>query len=94
LEPPQQPTALLCTLANLRSTRSQTAHGHGRIYDDSDALLRPAAVAAGGNGPIYGGATGGVIQGQHDAQIHLPALQKRGGGGGNAHGAIHIRKLQ
>jgi hypothetical protein len=55
LEPPQQPTALLRTLANLKSTQAKSAHGH--IYDDKDVLLQdPAAAAASaaaaGDGPI------------------------------------------
>jgi hypothetical protein len=68
-----QPTALLRTLANLKSTRSQTAHG--RIYNDSDVLLQEpaaaaAAAAARGNGPIYG--AGGAFQGHRNPHVHLP----------------------
>jgi hypothetical protein len=81
MEPPQQPTALLHTLANLKSTRARNAHGH--IYEDNDVVLQDqpaaaaaAAAAAAGNGPIQGQA----FQGQHvqlsAVQISLPALQK------------------
>jgi hypothetical protein len=71
LEPPQQPTALLRTLANLNSTQAKSAHGRiGRIYDDNNVLLRDPAAAA-GNGPIYGAGT--AFQGHRDADIHLLA---------------------
>jgi hypothetical protein len=81
LEPPQQPTALLRTLANLKSTRAKSAHS--RIYDNNDVLLpdpaaaaaaaaaaAPAAAAA-GKGPING--VEAAFQGHHNANIHLPA---------------------